>query len=345
METVHLEIDDVDEFIPELAEKLKIGYENELGEKTLNIPKSHGTGTVTGINFPNGIGLYTYNCKFSKDFCLSIKYTHFQPLRLIYSMEGELENTFSKWSESIKINHHQHLIYAPLQGENHHFIFQNGEEYKISYLEIDRFKFQEYISFNLSEADPVFYNIFSDTKGKKRISQVGKFSLRTAEVIKEIKNCEVEGFPRINFIGAKSLEILSYMLSRFQTAQRAFLNKNLKEKDLETIDEVVDYIDDHIAKTGTVQDLARQVGTNTNKLQEGFQAIYGKTVNEYIRDVRLTKALQMLSSGKKNVSEVVYELGLSSRSYFSKIFKEKYGVSPRKVLMGTNADEVSSGKK
>ena len=69
-----------------------------------------------------------------------------------------------------------------------------------------------------------------------------------------------------------------------------------------------------------------------NKLQEGFQSIFGKTVNEYIRDVRLTRALNILLAGNKNVSEVVYELGLSSRSYFSKIFKEKYGVSPGKYL-------------
>lgn len=336
METYHLEIDDVDDFIPELAKQIKIGYGNELGEKTLKIPKNLGNGTIKGINFPNGIGLYTYHCSFEEDFKLAVNYSNFQPLRFIYSLEGDLKNTFSDRPASIEINHHQHLIYAPKAGENHHFVFKKNMEYNICYLEINRLKFQEYLSFSLNEADPVFFKIFSDVKGERRVCQKGKFSLRTAEVIKEIKNCDVDGFPRINFMGAKSLEILSYMLHRFKNSQRDFYNKNLKEKDLEAIEKVVKFIDENISNVGTVQELAQYAGINTNKLQEGFQAVYGKTVNEYLRDVRLSKSLQMLSSGKKNVSEVVYELGLSSRSYFSKIFKAKYGVSPRKVLTGTN---------
>ena len=52
------------------------------------------------------------------------------------------------------------------------------------------------------------------------------------------------------------------------------------------------------------------------------------TVNDYIKEYRLKRALTMLTSEDKNVSEVVYALGLSSRSYFSKIFKEKYGIPP-----------------
>ncbi len=161
---------------------------------------------------------------------------------------------------------------------------------------------------------------------------MGKFSLRTSDIIKEIKTCDITGFPRVNFIGAKALEILSYMLSRFKHSEKDFYNKNLSEKDLKAIQKAVQHINDHIASAGTVYELSQIAGVNTNKLQEGFQTVYGKTVNEYIRDIRLTKALNMLSSGNKNVSEVVYELGLSSRSYFSKIFKNKYGVTPRTIL-------------
>lgn len=66
MNVYRLELNDVDDFVPELAEQLEIGYQNELGEFSLQIPASLGNGHVYGINFPNGIGLYTYKCSFKE---------------------------------------------------------------------------------------------------------------------------------------------------------------------------------------------------------------------------------------------------------------------------------------
>lgn len=332
METYHLELNDVDDFIPELANQLGIGYTEHLGEFVLQLEQKKGKGEIRGINFPNGIGLYTYHCRFRDDLKLKISHPRIKPIRFIYCVEGEIDSYFHNNGDATTISDHHYLIAAPKDGEEHNLIFKKDTEIAICYLEIDRFKFQSYFSFDLNELEPIFYKIFSDTGAKNRICDTGNFSIRTAQTIKEIKNCEIKGFPRINFIGAKALEILSYMLSRFKKESQIIQNKHLKESDLKAVEKVVEYIDANIAKAGTVNDLSRVAGMNSNKLQEAFQVLYGKTVNEYLRDVRLTKALNMLTTGNKNVSEVVYELGLSSRSYFSKIFKAKYGTSPRNII-------------
>ena len=333
METYHLELNDVDEFIPELSKSLEIDYIENLGEFTLDVPQEKGSGQIRGINFPNGIGLYTYHCKFKKDLKLKISLPVINQIRFVYCIEGQIDSYFDNNEDPALIRDHQYLIAAPKEAETHNLIFKKDTEIALCYLEIDRLKFQQYFSFNLNQLEPVFYKIFSDIEAKNRIFDKGSFSLKTAEIIKEIKQCEIEGFPRINFIGAKALEILSYMLSRFKKEGQLDNTTHLKERELKSIEKVVEYINENIAKAGTVNDLSKIAGMNSNKLQEAFQTIYGKTVNEYLRDIRLSKALVMLSSGNKNVSEVVYELGLSSRSYFSKIFKAKYGISPRKVLM------------
>lgn len=97
---------------------------------------------------------------------------------------------------------------------------------------------------------------------------------------------------------------------------------------MENIAAAVQYIENHIADLKTIPEIAEAVGIEAYRLQDGFKRNYGVTVNDYIKDFRLKRALTMLTSEDKNVSEVVYALGLSSRSYFSKIFKEKYGISP-----------------
>ena len=63
-------------------------------------------------------------------------------------------------------------------------------------------------------------------------------------------------------------------------------------------------------------------------MQEGFKAMHGKTINEYVRYVRLTKSEELLKTTDLNISEIVYTLGLTSRSYFSHIFKDMYNCSP-----------------
>jgi len=331
MKTYHLAINDVDDFIPEFAKALGIEFSEELGEFSLSIPDSLGKGEIRGINFPNGIGLHTYHLTVNQDTELKISHPSIKPIRFIYCLKGQIESSFNDREGAEYVREHQYIIAAPKSEETYNMLLQKDKEVTLCYLEIDRLKFQQYFSFDLHELEPIFYRLFSDTQAQNRIATLGNISLQTSEIIREINNCDITGFPRINFVGAKSLEILSYMLNRFRKEDQE-QQQQMREKDLAAIEKTVSYINTNLAQSKTISELAQIAGVNSNKLQEGFQKIYGKTVNEYIRDVRLTRSLQLLSSGKKNVSEVVYELGLSSRSYFSKIFKKKYGVSPRKVI-------------
>ena len=70
-------------------------------------------------------------------------------------------------------------------------------------------------------------------------------------------------------------------------------------------------------------------GLSPFKLQEGFKTTHGRTVADFIRNVRLEKAEELIKTTDLNISEIVYTIGLSSSSYFSKIFKLKYNCSPK----------------
>ena len=62
----------------------------------------------------------------------------------------------------------------------------------------------------------------------------------------------------------------------------------------------------------------------------GFKTIFKLTVNKYIRRKRLERAKLLLKTTDLNISQISEEIGISSVSYFSKIFKEEYGKKPSK---------------
>ena len=55
----------------------------------------------------------------------------------------------------------------------------------------------------------------------------------------------------------------------------------------------------------------------------------GLSASHYIRSLRLNVAKKLLEETELNVSEVAYKVGFSSPSYFSQMFKEKFGFAPR----------------
>ena len=57
--------------------------------------------------------------------------------------------------------------------------------------------------------------------------------------------------------------------------------------------------------------------------------MFSTTLNEYVTDTRLEQARILLQNDEYNVNAVVAAIGLESSSYFSKIFKKKYGITPK----------------
>ena len=74
--------------------------------------------------------------------------------------------------------------------------------------------------------------------------------------------------------------------------------------------------------------LAEQVGCGTFHLSRMFSQQVGQTVPQYLRQLRLEKAAQLLREGRHNVTEAATAVGYSSLSHFSKAFWETYGCCP-----------------
>jgi len=88
-------------------------------------------------------------------------------------------------------------------------------------------------------------------------------------------------------------------------------------------------VEAHLTKTDlSVEDVARALGISRMQLYRKVKAVLGTGVTDFIQSLRLTKARELLLDEQRTVSDVAYELGFSSPSYFSTSFRARYQLSP-----------------
>ncbi len=82
----------------------------------------------------------------------------------------------------------------------------------------------------------------------------------------------------------------------------------------------------------TVTDLAKQCGISEVYYRKLFVGKYKVTPKQYIIDLRIAKSKQMLSDGIMKISAVAEECGFSNPYHFSRVFKEKVGITPSEYM-------------
>ncbi len=108
--------------------------------------------------------------------------------------------------------------------------------------------------------------------------------------------------------------------------------ENVSSLDKQFIQKVLSYINDNMADPNlSVDVLASELNLSRSQFYRKIKSLTNKTAVEFVRSVRLQKARKLIEDGHKKINDVCYEVGFSSPSYFSKCFKNEFGVSPTQL--------------
>ena len=92
---------------------------------------------------------------------------------------------------------------------------------------------------------------------------------------------------------------------------------------------VMQAIEENIAnKDFRVEDIASFTGVSRSVFFKKVKSLTGLAPIEFIRDIRIRRARQLLASGQFSIKETAYRVGMSDMNYFRKWFKQKFGVNP-----------------
>ena len=102
-----------------------------------------------------------------------------------------------------------------------------------------------------------------------------------------------------------------------------------KSNNHKTIERTLEYINNNLTADLTLESLASTANFNAIYFHKLFKASTGKTLHEYVEDQRIKKSINLLISTNLTLTQIAYECGFSSQSYFSYAFKKKIGSTPR----------------
>lgn len=107
----------------------------------------------------------------------------------------------------------------------------------------------------------------------------------------------------------------------------------MDEMDKKLLNQIREMIEENMVDSDfNVSMLQEKMGMGNKQLYRKLKALTGQTPVEYIRDMRMQKAAKLLKAGKFSVSEVMYTVGFSNSSYFSKCFSKAFGMTPTEFM-------------
>lgn len=301
------------------------------GEYTLTVANLIANGNIRFIAFDWGINLLEYDITFFEEVILVMDSSKYNPIHFTYCLEGYCKHRFGYQSEEEirTLEQFQSVIITSRHGGFNYGYFPKDTKLGINVIQINR---KAFLKKRLSAVDALnkkLYEVFVDEDHENFYAHYGSYDLKLADKIGALRKVRTKGMVRIMQVEGLVYEILSlHIFQHDKAVNNTMPETSLLRRELKVVRKLANQIAKNVSKNYTLEKLSRESGLSQAKLQEGFKLLYTRTVTEYIRHARLEEARDYIRNTDMSISEVVYTIGFSSRSYFSKIFKSKYGISP-----------------
>jgi AraC-like DNA-binding protein len=139
-----------------------------------------------------------------------------------------------------------------------------------------------------------------------------------------------------NFIKNKVLELFHTQLELILSQTGKEINRKLSSTDEQKITEAQKILRTNYQNPPTIRQLAVLLATNEFKLKKGFNQLYNTSVYQYIIEIRLEKAIELMYDKRISLEQISEMVGYANLSHFTRIFKKVKGITPGKFRISLN---------
>ncbi|MFD0798363.1 helix-turn-helix domain-containing protein [Maribacter chungangensis] len=299
-------------------------------EFRLELHNEQVSGEITGIAVNKNIAFMEYDVTFNADTLIVRNTPVTNPIYFLYCAEGQMSHSFGVSGSKRSLNQFQTGIFASDPSRDTVLFFRKDQAVRLSSISVNTHaQARDNDAINLLQAQ--LLKTFMPKDGKEIFAYTGSYNLKIAEQMQQLETIKQQGIVRRLLLKGIVHTMLALEIQQHNDDVKNASNNfgSLSRNEMDTIKELSSFIQNYPEVAYSLEYLSKKGGMSPAKLQEGFKLLHDRTVSDYIRNVRVETAEKLIRTTDLNISEIVYTVGLTSRSYFSKIFKQKYNCSPK----------------
>ena len=320
----------VEDIVKEMAINLSADFKEEDNITSFKIPEINGVGEVLAVQFASGLGIMNSAYKLNEDLVLKMNKNRINPLKFVFNLGDTFYHNFGKEGDFESIPKYSGAIIGSSIDKTHSFKIPKDKNIHIFSLELNRNLFEHKLaSFKFNLGDELS-KLLRDVKAENPFFYTYPFGSEEFEMIHKILHNTKKGFIGSLYKEGVTYTILSNTLETYLGNTLDNDIDTLSEKDTDQVVTISKFIEDNLSDLPTIEEIANKNFISESKLQKLFNVYYSCSVHDFTRNKRLDRARILLEDANYTIAEIADELGIRSNSYFSKIFKERYGVTPSK---------------
>lgn len=200
------------------------------------------------------------------------------------------------------------------------------DHHQFATLEFSREHLRKQFAGNESNLEPDICRILFGDKEENAVAAARPMTMQQRSAVLNLAEPPVAKAAQILWYQGMALELMAQFL--FAPKSPEFFCMRQKRLAHERVERVKEILTRDLANPPSLEMLGQEAGCSPFYLSRTFSREVGLTIPQYLRNVRMERAAELLRSGRYNVTEAATEVGYSSLSHFSKAFCETIGCCP-----------------
>ena len=174
---------------------------------------------------------------------------------------------------------------------------------------------------------PIVREVVSGRPAMPAVAPATRLGSRQQRLLSSLLDAPVQSPARPLWYQAKALELAAEFLFRAPDGQEFFCQRQTRLA-AERVERTLALLRKNLSQPPNLMEIGRFVGCSPFYLSRTFSTATGLTIPQYLRQLRMERAAELLRSGEFNVTEAAFEVGYSSLSHFSQAFHDTFGCCP-----------------
>ena len=191
---------------------------------------------------------------------------------------------------------------------------------------------------------PLVREVVSGQSEKSAVMSPGRLTSRQQQLLASLRDAPVLAAAQKLWYQTKALELAAELFFRAPGERELFCQRH-QRLSAERVEKAIALLRRNLENPPGLEEIGRVVGCSSFHLSRTFSSETGMTIPQYVRQLRMERAAELLKSGKYNVTEAALEVGYSSLSHFSQAFHETFGCCPGLYPLRTPTQKSSLKQK